>query len=275
MKRDLNIVVYVGSMAHHRRWCGAFNAGLLRHGIQARIAEHDVPLDCDLAVFWAHRRANVMIHQRGAGRDYLVLEHGYIGDRLHQWSSAGFNGLNGRATFPPAYDGGVRWRKYFDGALKPWKEGGDYVLLIGQVPGDASIAHVNIDAWYDEVIATLHAAGKRVVFRPHPVAVRMGCKTVPVGAEIDRRPLAESLAGAEYVVTFSSNTGVDALLSGVPVVACDKGSMVWKTAGDAVDVFPGYPDRKYWAHEMAHKQWTEEEFSSGAAWEHLRRHYGQ
>lgn len=273
MSTELRIGIYIGPMAHHRRWCTAFNDGLKRHNINAVVVEDSRLVDCDLAVFWAHRRQDVIDHQKRAGKDYLVLEHGYVGERLHQWTSAGLNGLNGRAAFPVAQDGGRRWRKHFDGMIKPWKKGGDHVLLIGQVAGDASIAHVDINKWYVDTIDVLQAAGKTVIFRPHPVSIGIGQLVIPKGVAVAIEPLDRALSKAEYIVTFSSNTGVVSMLQGVPVVACDEGSMVWELAGKDPASFPGTPAREAWAYDMAYKQWTEEEFKTGKVWETFRQHY--
>jgi hypothetical protein len=51
-------------------------------------------------------------------------------------------------------------------------------------------------------------------------------KDVP-GAPILDGELADALSGAAVVVTYNSNTGVDALLAGKSVTAADKGSMIW------------------------------------------------
>lgn len=68
--------------------------------------------------------------------------------------------------------------------------------------------------------------GLPVRFRPHPMEQRRrGFLRQVHGCETDRGPLADSLAGATVVVTWNSNTGVDALLAGKPTVAMGEGSM--------------------------------------------------
>jgi hypothetical protein len=90
---------------------------------------------------------------------------------------------------------------------------------------------------------------------------------------VSTRPLAEDLAEAHAVVTFNSNTAVDALLNGIPVFAHDQGSMCWPVANKSlisVDV-PNKPDRSQWLSDFAYAQWTPEEMRSGRAWQHLFR----
>ena len=82
--------------------------------------------------------------------------------------------------------------------------------------------------------------------------------------------LADCLADARWVVTFNSNSGVDAVLAGVPTVAVDQGAMAWAVTGRDPTVQPPTPDRSTWAAELAWCQWTLDEIKKGVAWDHLR-----
>ena len=55
-----------------------------------------------------------------------------------QIHSIGINGLNGRATFVETPDPDKRFEPHKP-LLKPWNPHGDYVLICGQVPGDAAL----------------------------------------------------------------------------------------------------------------------------------------
>jgi len=86
---------------------------------------------------------------------------------------------------------------------------------------------------------------------------------------VEMPPIEKDLEAARYAVTFNSNSGVDAALAGVPVVAMDEGSMAWQVAGHRIGEIV-FPDREKWAHDLAFAQWDVEEITSGEAWEHLR-----
>ena len=86
--------------AHANRYLTAFDEGLRRHGITATWS--DAPQDCDLAVVWSHNESPIIERQRQMGRRYLVLEAAILGDRLES-ALIGFDGLNGRARFAPAW----------------------------------------------------------------------------------------------------------------------------------------------------------------------------
>lgn len=261
----MRVAIFTQRSGHQIVWAQAFAQGLERHGLKAAMHGRADVVECDLAVFWSHRRREVIARQKSAGRDYLVMERGYIGDRF-RWTSLGYNGLNGRAEFCNQNVPGDRW-KIFEHLMQPWKRGGDYALLLGQVPGDCSIEGVNFQGWLNDTAAALGRLGVPVRFRPHP----MGGKgfTCPNGATLATGDLAAELAGAQAAITWNSNSGVEAVLAGVPTVAMDRGSMAWDVSGHEVgDLLT--PDRQRWAERLAYCQWTTEEIAAGKAWDALK-----
>jgi hypothetical protein len=244
----------------------AFSKGLERHGHspEVRLPGHVAP--CDLAVTWGVKRRLEML----SGRRALVLERGYLGDRLGKWTSAGFDGLNGFADFLNAGKGPERFdRHYGPDFLKPWRESpkGNLVVIMGQVRGDASLRGMNIDLWYRQVAERLQRCGHRVGFRPHPLfkSALPNAKVVPLSGTLE-----EALGRAKWVVTYNSNSGVDSVVAGVPTVTCDAGSMAFPVTGHDPVHEPPRPDRTAWAARMAWAQWTMDELASGEAWEHLK-----
>lgn len=244
----------------------AFTKGLERHGLQpeVRLPGHAAP--CDLAVCWGVKRRPEM----DSGRRALILERGYLGDRLNVWTSAGYDGLNGFADFLNAGKGPERFNEHYGpDFLKPWRESpkGNLVVIMGQVRGDASLRGMNIDMWYRQVAERLQRCGHRVGFRPHPLfkSAVPNAKVIPLEGTLE-----EALARAKWVVTYNSNSGVNAVVAGVPTVTCDRGSMAWTVSGHDPAVPPPIPDRAAWAARMAWAQWKMDELESGAAWEHLR-----
>ena len=187
-----------------------------------------------------------------------------IGSNGLRWA---WNGLNGRADFPLPEDDGERWRSHFGNLCSPWMLSGDHVLLCGQVPGDSAIAHVDVDAWYRETAETIRDwHGVEVRFRPHPNAPNVRVR----GLQTVSEPLADALCGALWLVTYNSNIGVDAALAGVPVVACDIGSMAWEVAAHHPADEPGTPDRTVWCNQLAWCQWSRDEIENGDAWDALK-----
>ena len=271
MNSSFKIVIYGAAKRGMWAWLHSFSDGLKRHGMKPVMQHAGKFQGADLAVFWAHRKKEIIERQKKDGNDYMVMERGYFGDRT-EWTSIGFNGLNGIAEFynkdmPPD-----RWAPHAD-LMHPWQKDGDYCLIMGQVAGDASIEHVNISEWYNETAIRLKWILERPIkFRPHPLS-RQICD-VP-GAKLLTVSLADALAGACVAVTYNSNSGVDAVLAGVPTVACDKGSMAWPVSRHDISMknIITYPDRTQWAQNLAYCQWTADEIRDGSAWEHLKQRY--
>lgn len=260
----MKVVIYSRNVGHQLTHAEAFRDGLRRHDVRAEITLSDQIMPADLAVFWGHRRKAIIDHQKRKNRRYLVMERGYVGDRF-QWTSLGYDGLNGRADFCNAEVSGDRWDRHFAHLMRPWNRRDGYVLIMGQVRGDAALANVDFPQWVRTTIGHLKALGHDVRFRPHPKD--MGQRyDVPVQAGT----LHEAMAGAAFVVTWSSNSGVDAVLNGVPVVAMDRGSMAWDVAAHGLESAGITPDRTRWAHRLAWCQWRISEIQAGSAWEHLK-----
>lgn len=258
----LKIVVYQHHLSHADPYLSAFVRGLQRHGLAPEERKSTDPIPCDVAVCWGWRQAQKHI---ALGARPLVVERGYVGDRF-RWASVGWDGLNGRARFPRA-DSGDRWQKYHGGRLMPWIENdGGYVLLLGQVPGDSAITHLNIDQFYARVARHFWQQMRPVKFRPHPNAPKVRVKYTDVlGGN-----LYDALQGAALAVTCNSNSGVDAALWGVPVYALDEGAMCWPVASHELTDEPKRPDRTKWAWDLAYAQWLPHEIESGEAWDRLK-----
>lgn len=253
--------IVANDAAEHQRCFGsAFAQGLARHGWKTTYSRGWQP--ADLVVLWGVRAQDRIQKQRDHGGDIVILERGYVGDRF-AWTSVSFGGrLNGRAEFRGPFSDGTRWERHFAHLMQPWqkRETGD-VLIMGQVDGDMSLSGANIQVFYATAAQAFTEAGYPVRRRSHPLAKH--------GSIIP--PLAADLALARAVVTFNSNSAVDAVLAGIPTIAVDRGSMAWDVTGHDLGVLPPTPDRTAWAHALAWKQWTKDEMASGACWDAVGR----
>ena len=260
----VDVAVY-GQAPHQIMWGNAFADGARKHGLKViSTASSDFSLTPEVAVFWSHRRLELINRQKARGKSYIVLELPYWGSReidTVAMCSAGYNGLNGRADFRNANSSADRWKKHGPG-LTEWQPPGQYALIMGQCAGDMSHAHADINKWYARMIAEWSAV-MPVAFRDHPKGGRFRGDVPKLNGTLD-----EALKKAAIVVTFNSNSGVDALLAGVPVYAEDEGSMVYHAASHTVGQTL-FPDRRQWAHDLAYCQWTQDEYRSGEAIAHL------
>lgn len=229
----------------------------------------------DIVTCWGWKRG---VRYREAGASVLLQEHGYIFDR-NEWISLGWNGLNGKANFLNNDVSSKRWNKLFKPYMKPWQKDGDYILLCGQVPGDASLEGLDLTEWYEKQARDAYNYYKLpVVWRPHPEAIKKSLKrnrpihSVP-GTIFDKNQnLIDSLKKSKLVITYNSNSAVNAVMEGIPVVVGNKGSMVYEIAN--LEIGPiDYPDRSSWGRKIAYAQWHISEIASGVALKHIFRKY--
>ena len=267
----MRIALYDYRFRHARPYLEAFARGLLRCGQDfVRVPLGAPPVLCDLAVVWSYWRRDVIAAQRLSGGRLLVLERGYLGDRK-RWISVGYDGLNGRADFCNSAADDRRFREYFEGLLQPWKRSGEYILVMGQCRHDQSVRHLDMLARLTDAIRAIRTRSDWPVrFRPHPEDPET---PAPPGSTVIAGALQEAMSNAHCVVTINSNSGVDAAVAGVPVIALDRGSMAWPVAGHraAEAIRPPRPDRERWAAELAWCQWTTEEIAAGDCWAHMRK----
>lgn len=254
---DLTLVFAQGG--HQNAHAQAVAAGLDRLGVRyarARVSEVDSPR---YVACWGWRTGKALAEK---GCRVLVLERGYMGDRF-AWTSLGWDGLNGRARFAPAQDDGARFAAHFEHLLRPPDERpGDYVLLIGQVPHDASLQGRDMRPWYAKIAQEAREYyGLPVFFRRHP-------KAPPYNYDFRtpdlRGRLSDALDRARVVITYNSNTAVESVLAGKRTLAFDEGSMAWDVTGHALgEVYAGDPTG--WARRLAWRQWQLGEIADGSA----------
>ena len=119
----------------------------------------------------SYPRGIIYEKQRSMNLDVVVLETGYIkrGDGPNNYFAVGLNGLNGRADFRNQRMPSDRFSK-LGIKIKPWRTQGDYILLAGQVPWDASVDHIDMRDWLIKKIDEIRKYTETpILFRPHPL----------------------------------------------------------------------------------------------------------
>lgn len=269
--------IYIRAKNNHQmEYVPAFEKQFINDGHDVFINTPSIPKDIDLAIFWGHRQRDLIQLQQKNGKNYLVMERAYLDDRF-KWLSLGYNGLNGRADFCNSHiTSSARWDKHFSHLLKPWKKNIEHlpILLVGQVPTDAAVTHVDIKRWYTKTVNYYTKRGHKVIFRKHPLDRTPTNYYKSLGVDLDtNEKLETTLQQVSNCVTFSSNSGVISLLEGIPTIAVDEGSMVYSIAGSQLSHLNQIPDRTDWCNKIAHTQWLYEEIESGEAWNQLKTRF--
>lgn len=243
-------------------WPSAMHEGIINSGDQATIV-HAYRPKYDASVIWGIRRrwSGYVLQQ---GKPTIVIERGYLGERKKTWLAVGNGGLNGLANFNNEDVPSDRWEMWAD-SVKPWKRGGKYAVIMGQVPKDSSLYGMCPYHWAHSVYLSALDKFNKVYFRPHPDAPPFKTDMPIIDGDLD-----EALDNAKCVITYSSNSAVDAVMNGVPAITMFRGSMAWDVSSHDFTEKLYKGDRDAWGARLAYAQWHIDEIRSGKAWQHIR-----
>ena len=180
-----------------------------------------------------------------------------------------------------------RWDKIkenLDIELRPWRQDGDRITIALQLPGDASLRGANISKWaYDTArkvknILSEFGIEKRIVIRTPQLPRQFENieKLQDLGCEIEigtKENLNDSFRNCWAAITYSSGYAIDAIINGVPVIACDPGSFAYEVSSNDVNFIMDpkimtNDERQQWLQDLSYAQWHKREL--GKAWRHLR-----
>ena len=184
-----------------------------------------------------------------------------------------------------------------------WKVNGEYILLLLQKPGDSSLNSIHLELgykkywdWVDDTVSEIRKrSDRKIIIRPHingqknsiercskiskkykNCSVSKNYKWIPDYGPCGGSGLQKDLEDAWCAITYNSLSGVEAVLSGTPLITLHQGSMCWPVAHHSLDNIENL-DRSInidqWLYDSAYTTWTHEEFLSGKVWEHLKPRY--
>ncbi len=239
------VVGFRGVLPHHRECFERVRPGFAAHGF-------DLRWNATAADFFACWGATAA---KGVPGDVLIFECGYLGDRLKNWSVA-WNGLNNRGHAPACIPNRADW----SAQMSPWRSQDGYALILGQVRGDRSLDECpDYEGFLASSGVALADAGYVVRFRAHPKDGSLRVKGVP---SIATDTLSDALDRARVCLTWNSNSAVDAIMAGIPVIVWDKGSMALQVAAYR-DIAERRPWRNDWLRFVEARQWSLPELERG------------
>lgn len=231
---------------HQGAALAAMADGMRSHGLSVDLG--DAFTESDLTVVWGARTVP------DAAERVLRLEAGYINgqsgeyvrDRL-RFVSVSWGQLHGRGVPPPLGCPPDRWDA-LNIELEPWVER-DGVLICLNHPHDSQAPPSVTPLWYSSFTPAY--------IRPHPLI------------SPSQESLKDALARVGSCVVWNSGACIEAVIRGVPTTAVDRGAMVRVPQLGSLHVDTD-EIREKWAHQLAYRQWTHAELSSGEAWEFTR-----
>ncbi|KKN90104.1 hypothetical protein LCGC14_0232170 [marine sediment metagenome] len=235
------------------RWCEAFAKGCG----SKKLTQHDNLWPGPIALFGSVHLWPNLKQAQAEGRDWYYGDHAYFG-RFEYY----------RITKNAYMHTGISKRPYrkrfnhFGINIKPWRVNKplngriDKRHIILCPPDDIFSALFQFDGtlWEKNAVECI----QRYTDRPIKIRKRLNI----------HNPLSEDLKGAWALVTYVSNSAVEAVLAGIPVICtgqCSASTMGLLNIREINN--PRKPHGRYkWACTLANNQWTLDEISDGICW---------
>ena len=232
----------------------------------------------------SHHRIKTQVFDKM--RPFVMFETPLVHRRAdtnnHSWLRVGVNGFLWDETIW-GFDHMDPNRKI----IKPikWRNEGDHILVLMQNPGDASLRGADIFEWVENTVIELRKHTDRPIrIRPHPLPNKQQkleqlkqkltfCEFVENKLPDNLRPLHQDFQNCWCVVSYSSGSAVDAVLAGIPNIACDSGNMAWPISSTKLNMIeqPYTGDTALWEQQISHCQFSVEELRNGTCWNHVRQ----
>jgi len=275
-----------------------FAEGIRQSGDECIVSESYQYEECDCAIFfgsWKSRNTTwhtIKTEIVNKVKNFIVLEtpilgRGPVSDIMQDdWYRIGLNGfLYNTGNFNNKNMPSDRWKKIskeFNLSIEDWKENDGPVLVVLQLPGDASLQGNDISKWAKQTCIDVRKYTKRDIILRTPQLPRSF--DLNFIKEIDNIYLQEgtkenlqtTINQSNLIITYSSGLGVESVLSGTPTIAMSPASFVYSITEHAITrksinhpFLSAYRDQ--WAHDLSYAQWNLEEIQRGAPWNHLKQ----
>jgi hypothetical protein len=259
---------------------------------------------CDCAVMygsWKPERSNIHHIVRTSivekSKSFICIETPLLNRKVfeeNEYRRVAVNGfLNRDAYFGPNVNYPNDRLKKLGIIFNGWNRNkGDKIVIAMQLNGDASLRHNDINEWcYNTVDKLLTLTDRPIEIRLHPALSDKGLGnhdellryfnyskknysnvTFVKGKDVSWK---DQIRNAYCVVAYTSGLAIDAVIQGVPVIACDEGNFAWnvgETRLTNIENLQLADDSivQQWLQNLSYCQWTFAEMESGKVWSHLK-----
>ncbi len=194
---------------------------------------------------------------RGNKRDYIYWDRGYFRRSQATCLPIGDNGgyyrfhLNSYQLQRIREVPDDRWRSMRTDVL-PWQRNGRHIVIAA--PTRTYAKFHQCESWIaDTIDALARVTDRQLVIRDKE--------------QFRRRPIQKDLEGAHCLVTHGSNSAVESVILGCPVVVHpdSAAALVGLTNLDKIEK-PVYPDREPWMRALSYSHFSESELVDGTLW---------
>jgi hypothetical protein len=221
--------------------------------------------------------------------DSNIFSYGKSAHHYHRYSVDGVYPTDGEYFLGPEIDRS-RWdtiSKFHKIELKPWRQKGEHILLLGQRTLSWNMLGLNGLDWIIDIIRRIRAlTDRKIVVRLHPGDTKKNPENrdkinqyfhrnnVIISYNDDIRA---DLQNAWCSVGYNSTPNCVSAIEGVPVYIDEpKNSWAKGVAFESLDQINNPPtfDREEWIHRLSNIHWNNDEINQGMYWRKFKKFYG-
>lgn len=200
----------------------------------------------DIATYGIKRGTNIALKQCN---NFWYIDHGYFGKGDPQLCNGYYRIV--RNGIIHDIDGGFPSDRFdkFNIKFKPWQKNGKYIILVPPSLPMGKFINKPRREWLGDTIEKLQK------YTDRPIRI----------SEKKYFPLPTLLKDAWILITDHSNSQIEALINGIPVITTSE----YRKISSIQDVESPVYERD-WIKNLAYHQWTVGEMSSGKTWRELK-----
>lgn len=309
------MLVKIGGLPGVSKLYKGWSEGILRNGDLYHLMNLDNPMLNDMDCFYQFNVYNPIQKYKKYHRDgflyilnskkpFLVREEGSFRQYQDYKKFGWWSYRNDIGIFNNLNADDARWKKFLSRTglkIKDWQKKGTNIVIMGQVNADSAMITLfekGFNSFYHWTVETIKEIRKYtdrpILIRPHPKEKDVfdniskdliNFKNITVSNNFfNQDPLLnhgggglyEDLNSAYCVVTFNSNSAVEALCEGIPIFALDSGSAAFDVSHNDLSKIENLNyniDISNWCNKIAYTMWTKHEVSTGEMWAHLKPVY--
>lgn len=229
----------------------------------------------DVIVQWGVTYQTEFDLARSMGKPVLIIDFPYWNRAPRQGREYYKISLNGQHPTPyimqESHDNErlIKTRGY---ELKPWREGGEYILVAGMGHKAAAQHGYKLGQWEEKIIDVIRKqTDLPIVYRPKP-----NRETPPIHGTVyddGSRTIEEAVEKAYCVACHHGNPTIAALARGVPIFMNGLiGAAAHLARHDFSNIHDHFkPERQQFFNNLAHWQFSVDEIKSGSVFTSFRR----
>jgi hypothetical protein len=262
----------------------------------------DVEADCYIQwnIYNPYRRDKDTKYQYvlNSGKPFIVCEESVFRE-YRQYKRIGWSNFkNNLGNFNNKNCNSSRWKKFQKDTkikINDWNSPGDNILIMCQLEYDAALIELyqrGYKSFKEYLLSIIQEVRKhtdrKIVVRPHPKDLKsyrnfyIPFTNVELSINYTNedplllsggKGLHADLNNAYCVITYNSNSAIDAICKGIPTFTLDKTSPAYEIGHKDLSKIESLDyniDISTWCNEIAYTIWNPAEIKSGETWNHLK-----